>query len=75
MEFQINFQMAISADYPSQAPANSDPCFLFTRGLSELLTTANPQEGTFLSVDSAPIEELALSNSSHFSNPFPLPDV
>lgn len=60
LEFQINFQVAISANYSSQAPLNSRSLrFLFTRGLSGLLPTANPQEGTLLLVDSEPIPELA----------------
>lgn len=60
LEFRINFQVAISADYSSQAPLNSRSLrFLFTRGLSGLLPTANPQEGTLLLGDSEPIPEPA----------------
>lgn len=62
--FQINFQVAISADYFSQTPSNSRSLPLFRGGLSRRLPTSTPQEQTFLYGDSA-ISALARFTFSH----------
>lgn len=62
LELRVGFQVAISADSPSQAPLNSRSLrYVWASGL---LPTASPQELAFLFVDWEPLPELPTSPTS-----------